>query len=84
MIKYVIYESDSPDGIMAGCITKDGWDSAPDLQLDHNDKPMKIVKEFEAETWEEAMQVFYDHCDYGKYKPMEEHETHNTPNPTAA
>jgi hypothetical protein len=33
---------------------------------------MKIVKEFEAEKWEDAMQVYYDEYGFGKYKPMEE------------
>jgi hypothetical protein len=84
VIKFVIYESDSLDALVVGCTTREGWDSAPALQLDVNGRPMNIVKEFEAEKWEDAMQVYYDYYGFGRYKPMEKHDSHNTPDPTAA
>jgi hypothetical protein len=82
--KFVIYESDNIDGPVVGCTTREGWDSAPELQLDANGRKMEIEKEFEAETWEDAMQVYYNHYGFGRHKSMEEHDPHNTPNPTAA
>lgn len=75
MTKFVIYENDNTDNIdslVVGCTTRESWDDAPALRLDANDKEMKIVKEFEAEKWEDAMQVYYDYYGFGKYKPMEE------------
>ncbi|CAJ0810269.1 hypothetical protein LMG18101_00833 [Ralstonia flaminis] len=30
-----------------------------------------LMKTFEADSWEEANQVFYDYLGYGKYHPME-------------
>ena len=30
-----------------------------------------LMKTFEADSWEEVNQVFYDYLGYGKYHPME-------------
>ena len=70
MTKFVVFESEHRD--VVGCTALESWEAAPALQLDVDDKLMKIVKEFEAETWGEAMQVYNDHYGYGKYRPMEE------------
>ena len=71
MTKFVVFESEHRD--VVGCTALESWEAAPALQLDADDKPMKIVKEFEAEKWEDAMQVYYDYYGLGRYKPMEEH-----------
>ena len=72
MTKFVIYENDDVDCLVVGCTTAEAWEAAPALRLDANGREMKIVKEFEAEKWEDAMQVYYDEYGFGKYKPMEE------------
>lgn len=37
--------------------TREAWDDVPFLRLDVDGRPMVIVKEFEAETFEEAVAV---------------------------
>lgn len=41
------------------------------MKVDTAGQPMQVVLEFEAETWNEAMQKYNDHYGYGKYVPME-------------
>jgi hypothetical protein len=71
MEKYVIYECVEASGIERGVSTLAQWQEKSFLQKSTSGLPMKVVKEFEAETWEYAMQVYYDHYGYGKYVPME-------------
>lgn len=68
MVTYVIYESS--DGTEHGITAKDRWTGF--LRTDADGNPMKVVLEFEAETWEYAMQVYNDHYGYGKYIPMDQ------------
>jgi len=70
MQTYVISEGDNITG-ETGCAEKKTWLACPTLQRDSNGNLMTIVLEFEAETWEEAMQIYNDHYGYGKYIPME-------------
>ena len=72
MIKYVIYENESKYTPEHGMTSLDQWNEKPFLQKSVDGGLMRLVKEFEAETWEEAMQVYNDHYGFGKYKPMEE------------
>ena len=67
MEKYVIYENQ--ESTERGVSPKDKWIGC--LRTDTAGKPMKVVLEFEAKTWEEAMQRYNDHYGYGKYVPME-------------
>ena len=69
MVTYVIYEN--PDSTERGISPKDRRLDSWMLQKDTNGKPMTVVVEFEARTWEEAMQRYNDHYGYGKYIPME-------------
>ena len=69
MKTYVISESDKIGE--TGCTEKSAWLESPVLQRDTAGNLMTVVLEFEAETWEEAMQKYNDHYGYGKYIPME-------------
>ena len=69
-MKYVIYQAD--DAAETGMTSLARWEEGlPEICLDANGAPMKAVKEFEAVTWNEAMQAYYDHYGYGKYNPVE-------------
>jgi hypothetical protein len=74
---YVIYEQDDDKTcnpkdscLVSGLTSKKEWLENEFLRKDENGKDLRIVLEFEAETWEEAMQKYNDHYGYGKYIPM--------------
>lgn len=74
MMKYVIYQiADKLDeGVTeSGMSSLAQWADHPEIRLDVNGHLMAVVREFEAADWNEAMQVYYDHYGYGKYKPLE-------------
>ena len=71
-VKYVIYEATDDEGPQCGMCTLEAWNKEPFMRESVSGKPMKIVKEVEAASWNEAMQMFNDHYDYGPYKPMED------------
>ena len=70
MEKYIVYEN--PDSTERGITREVEYLLHKDFHsVDAYGKPMRVVLEFEAETWNEAMQKFNDHYGYGKYVPME-------------
>ena len=69
MKTYVIYEN--LDSTERGISPKVQWSKSWLLKVDTAGNSMKVVLEFEAETWNEAMQKYNDHYGYGKYIPME-------------
>lgn len=72
MARFSIWESDD-------CVTLKEGDEAPP-----EEPGARLVKAFDALTWEAACQVQYDHYDWGTYKPMVfADDPHPTPSPAA-
>jgi len=42
------------------------------LQLIKDEGDCSLIRVFEAENYNEAMQKYYDYMDWGKYKPIDE------------
>ena len=47
-------------------------DYEQNLQLLKKEAKYRLVRVFEAENYNEAMQKYYDYMDWGKYKPIDE------------
>ncbi len=72
-VKYKILESG--DCGEAALVSFDTPEEAPECREVYSDTPLQTVKVFEAESWDEAMQIYYDHFGFGEYTSMDPKES---------
>jgi len=70
--KYEIWQAIAEDGCAQSSLR---WEGQPNIveEIDRGlwDGTPVLLANFEADTYEEACQKYYDHFGWGKYHPME-------------
>jgi hypothetical protein len=67
-MKYVIAEN--KDSSIRQCTSKKQWEEQSPLRKAPPLESLMIVLEFDSDSYDKAMQTFYDFYNYGQYKPI--------------